>query len=265
MALATLSVRPARSELPTEWIEAFSTRDPDRVSELLVAVGNELPVDDRGATVLHVGPRFEKESAEAPMFARLLAAGADIDAVDELGATPLHLAASYDCPGCVSQLLLAGVDTEARRQDGRTPLHHAGPESQALLIARGADIGARDLDGRVPLHTNRRPTPALLAAGVNVTDDCGLTPLHYAALDGDEVRVAWLLDHGADPKLRTTQPYLHFEGGMAPEFDPGHRFKAGQRPYDLVKWQHDRSKWATSRYSKAKELLAKHRKAKVSG
>jgi len=175
--------------------------------------------------------------------------------VGAFGITPLHSAAAAGCVPCVRALLRAGASPMVRRDDGGTPLHRAAAAVQPLLLASGADVGARDAEGRTPLHTARDLTHALLAAGLNTPDNQGFTPLHHAALSGDEKRVRWLLDQGADAAARSTRPYLHKEGILAAEFDTGVNFLAGVRAYDLAKAQYDRTRWATSRYTRAYELL----------
>lgn len=250
-----LAPAAALAELPPDWEEALAERDLGRLTELVDDAQDALPLGTGRQSLLHIVPRYEAGGDEAPLFAMLMARGLDPRAVDEGARTPLHMAAAYDCVPCVQLLLAAEVDVAARRQDGGTALHRAGPASQPILVAAGADPAARDEDGRVPLHTARTPTEVLLAAGIDAADRFGFTPLHYAALAGDEERIQWLLDHGADPKRESTAPYDHREGVLAAEFDPVHRFEPGRRPYDLAKWQYDRTKWSTSRYTKAKELL----------
>lgn len=255
LALGLHAMTAAHAQLPPAWREALSSREPARVATLLREAGGRLPVDARGHTVLHWAPRYEAERDAAPMFDLLVASGADIHAVAQGGLTPLHMAAAYDCAPCVRKLLQAGANTSVQRDDGGTPLHRAGARTQALLIAAGADVNARDRRGRTPLHTAAQLTEPLLAAGVNVTDRSGFTPLHFAALAGASETIEWLLARGADPALQSTALFEHREGVLAAQIDPVYRFEPGQRPYDLAKWQHDRTKWSTGRYSRAVELL----------
>jgi len=103
---------------------------------------------EHGFTALHVlmtEERFE-------VAALLLRAGADVDAVDDSGHTPLHLVQDRR----VLQVLLRhGANLEARGTRGDTPLiSHAveGPDtgSHAILSAlleAGADAEARDVAG----------------------------------------------------------------------------------------------------------------------
>ena len=55
-----------------------------------------------------------------------LAAGADVNARERGGHTPLHLAACCnDNPAVIAALLEAGAEVNARDEDGDTPLHLA--------------------------------------------------------------------------------------------------------------------------------------------
>ena len=73
--------------------------------------------------------------------------------------------------------------------------------------------------------------------------------------DNYDEKIAWLLAAAADPTLETTAPY-HWNGDQPPDaFVSGHLFAAGQRAYDMARWQRNRTKWATSRYARSLALL----------
>ena len=87
-----------------------------------------------------------------------LAAGADVNAIDDdWGMTPLILAAD-DAHIKVAELLIAnGADLNSKsRSVSMTSLHAAACDNQkeitALLIVKGADINAKDSNGKTPLN-----------------------------------------------------------------------------------------------------------------
>ena len=88
----------------------------------------------------------------------LIGAGADVNARNELGATPLHLVAKRQrIPYYYAQFLIdAGADVNARLYDGKTPLHVAAEFGSAsvmeALIDAGADVNARDDEGKTPFE-----------------------------------------------------------------------------------------------------------------
>ncbi|HSD28492.1 MAG TPA: ankyrin repeat domain-containing protein [Vicinamibacteria bacterium] len=69
-------------------------------------------------TPLHAGLAG---TAGLDLVDRLLSAGAEVNAVDGGGFTPLHLAASRGELSLVTRLLLRGAETSMRTADGRTP------------------------------------------------------------------------------------------------------------------------------------------------
>ena len=66
----------------------------------------------------------------------LLEANADVNAVEELGNTALHLASSWDCSDCVKLLCAAGADVNAINNSGCTSLIEAAQWGGSLECAR---------------------------------------------------------------------------------------------------------------------------------
>ena len=83
-----------------------------------------------------------------------LRAGADPEARDKDGSTPLHWAASEGHAGAIAALLEAGADPDAQVLGGWTPLHVAAGEDRAgaitALLEGGADPSARKENGDTP-------------------------------------------------------------------------------------------------------------------
>ena len=110
--------------------------------------------------------------------------------------TPLHIAASGNDLKKVSLLLEKGAELEARDTRGWTPLLLAAqfsstPEIVQLLLEKGADVNARDTLGWTPLMFAAQfsSTPEIVelliekGAEVNARTTAGSTPLMFAALN----------------------------------------------------------------------------------
>lgn len=87
----------------------------------------------------------------------LIAAGAEVDAPDEDGLTPLMVAAWFGCLRAARALLEGGADPNARDPEGASALHYATGEglmSEAIdMLERGAraSLAFEDGKGRLPL------------------------------------------------------------------------------------------------------------------
>lgn len=86
-------------------------------------------------------------TAKCSLARLLLAHGASPTIADAEGDTPLH----YAPAALVAELLAGGADANARNNQGRTPLFQGGsPQRVDALLQSGADINARDYHGNTP-------------------------------------------------------------------------------------------------------------------
>ena len=155
---------------------------PVVVKEVVDAPGPPVPMQNPTAYV--------EESWTATVEA-LLDSGADIEARDPDGSTPLLPAAAFAQTDVFKLLLRRGARVDVRDKDGNTPLIAASCECAVatmndaydvvkLLLEKGSDVNARASNG----------TTALMNA---------------AGGFGGSAIVKLLLEHGADPRARDAQ------------------------------------------------------------
>lgn len=108
--------------------------------------------DDNGYTALHWNADMGCTPGDREAIVTiLLDHGAEIEARDAQGRTPLFVAASSGSAQIVRALVLAGADVNARSNSGATPLMLAASsgslEAVTFLLAGGADANAFTPDG----------------------------------------------------------------------------------------------------------------------
>ena len=158
-------------------------------------------------------------SGAPPYISWLVDNGADVNARDDRGFSPLHVAARLnENEAVIRALLAAGAELDAWATGfsvdygwEATPLleaaeSNANPAVIATLLDAGADASVRGWGGETLLHRAARGgspdvVSVLLRAGADVhaVDGGGSTPLHEAARSNpDPAVVELLLDADAD-------------------------------------------------------------------
>lgn len=124
-------------------------------------------------------PSQAAQAGQTEVLSLLLSAGFPASKSDELGITPLHLAALHGHADAVRSLLAAGAGlaVDALSAEGFSPLHNAALNGHAEVVR------------------------ALLSAGASASQahPCGPTALHLAARGGHAAAVELLLGAGAPP------------------------------------------------------------------
>ena len=182
-------------------------------------------------------------SGDAGMVKSLIEKGAEVDEREEIFLrTALHRAVAAGHREVAELILSYGANPNARDSSGFSALHYAAINDNKkmveLLIARGADVNAKDASGNTPLYNAVRSghkdiAEMLLEKGaelsihvaaflgniddiknfvetgtsIDISDDRGLTPLHYAVMEGQYDIVKFLIAKGADVNVKDIWPF----------------------------------------------------------
>ncbi|MBU0717999.1 MAG: ankyrin repeat domain-containing protein [Planctomycetes bacterium] len=193
--------------------------DTHRVMELLLAGGADVnartAITTNEQTPLHLAAK----SGDKDRVAILIEHGADVNALDVAGSTPIHMAClarplefpmppgtdgippSQDFAECVRILLARGASATARDMRGNTPLIHAVAMCQRevaeVLVIHGADVIAKCQNGETPLMRVRRMLGALTEAIKRTPQSSPLPRTRGEEKKCLEEMIAWLREHGA--------------------------------------------------------------------
>ena len=161
-----------------------------------------------GLSTLEVAQKYAQ-----PEMARILCRlGADVnESIGRQGDSLIHRTARQGDIGFTSLLIECGADVNATNDHGKTPLHYAvsgGFQFLAdALLAGGADHNQATPFGDTPLHIaarrgNRPIVSKLLKHGANasLTNHTKYTPLHEAAAAGKSEVVSLLIERGGYDK-----------------------------------------------------------------
>jgi ankyrin repeat protein len=193
------------------------------------------------------GPAFAEspladaiESGRRDAAFELIAAGADVDASQGDGTTPLHWAAYQLDAELVERLIDRGASANTQNRYGATPLGEAAKaanaEIVALLLKAGAEVDKANADGETALMLSARTGSAAVAellidagADVNAREAWrDQTALMWAAEAAQAEVVELLIERGADVRARaaandwgsqiTSEPRAQYRptGGLTP-------------------------------------------------
>ena len=131
-----------------------------------------------------------------------------VNAIDEYGFTPLHGVVGEHYFDMARLLIANGANVNAKNDSGTTPLHLAAyPEMVEILVAKGADLESRDSSGSTPLHAATEHPELIevmeklleLGADVNARNNFGQTALDIAVSREEGDKIELLEQRGARP------------------------------------------------------------------
>lgn len=204
----TMALTPPQGEYESDCMDV-NVRGPDGFTPLMLAsfCGGGLESE--------VAEEDENEECSANIISDLIYQGASLAAqTDRTGETALHLAARYARADAAKRLLDAGADANAQDNTGRTPLHAAVAADaqgvfQILIRNRATDLDSRMYDGSTALILAARLAVEGMVeelitchADVNAVDELGKSALHWAAAVNNVDATVALLKNGANKDMQ---------------------------------------------------------------
>jgi ankyrin repeat protein len=143
-----------------------------------------------------------------------------VNAEDESGHTPIHLAALHGYYDIAELLAQNGADLNKQDASGWTALHFAASGRNEKLLKLfldqpTVDVTIKNEGQNIPLHYVAKTYPDISAAiiktllergsNINAQNAQGETPLHGAALKGYDQMAEKLIEFGADPDISNNE------------------------------------------------------------
>ena len=148
--------RKAKAKNTTLLHKAAFGGNPELI-EMLIAEGWDLTASDRGGRTPFDLAVESRHSGRLEAFKVFLKHGSSVSRKSYNGSEPLHFAAGSGSVDSVEALLSLGADVNAVDNMGKTPLHRAVKAyynrvaTIECLLRHGASVNARDKDGKTPL------------------------------------------------------------------------------------------------------------------
>ncbi len=221
---ANLTHKNLRGESPMAVAERYL-----HFNLIALAVTHDMDLDEKISTT-QSWPQLCTAAwqGRADKIMNLLKSGSKVNIRDNLGQSPLFIAALRGSLTAARVLINKGANINTTDGRGQTPLHmaswHGHYNIVKLLLLKGAKVNARDHRKATPLHTasrgGRKQVIKMLLkkkAPVDCRDQDQQTPLMLAARVGHAETVGLLLKHGAnvnlqDNKGRTAVDHAKFNG-----------------------------------------------------
>lgn len=184
--------------------------------------------DVTGRTLMHISATF----GNTALIKYLLKKGADINAIDNSGWTPLLCAISSGYFETALAMLESGAYPNAISESGNNALHYLLRTTEVddwyvkvlmTLLDRGCNVNAENNDGNTPLHIAIQRCPSidvikmlftLSKPSINAFNKSGYSPIHAAIERGAANIVSVLIESGSDltaasPDLGTPLDFAH--------------------------------------------------------
>ena len=199
---ADVNVEDNEGYTPLFWATVTMRENKDIV-KLLTAKGATV------ASTIHTATA----TGDIAKIENLIKEGADINAMDKIGWTPLSWTIVMNDPNATEFLISKGADVNSRGKRGMTPLllacQRGRKDIAEILISKGADVNVRRNDDRTALHIavargHKDVAEMLISKGadVNAKANGSQTPLHIAVNQGNIDMVEILIVHKAIVDVR---------------------------------------------------------------
>jgi ankyrin repeat protein len=141
-------------------IYAAQSGNPEMIREILRYHPNLEARDREGQTAIFAASDYrstDQEGARVQCTRLLAEAGADVNARDNSGNTPLHETFQLDVE---EELLKQGADVNAQNKDGETPIFTTvDDEAIPLFIQHGANLAIQNKDGQTVFEAAEKHGP----------------------------------------------------------------------------------------------------------